>query len=101
MGLILSFSHDGMKEAMEGWLCKDGWVGCVIYGWVGPSCMGGWTGSVIKSCRWMEGLQRIEPKSGKPLEVGSKTDFHFLHKGKEMTISETVLESVLFRYLVK
>ena len=41
---------------------------------------------------WMEGLQRIERISGEPHEVGSKTDFHFLFRGKEMKISETILE---------
>lgn len=44
---------------------------------------------------WMEGLQSIEPLEGTPLEVGSTTNFHFLHKGKEMTIHETVLEQNL------
>jgi hypothetical protein len=41
---------------------------------------------------WMEGLQRIEHISGTPGEVGSKSDFYFLHKKKEMKISETILE---------
>lgn len=41
---------------------------------------------------WMEGLTKIEPISGTPGEVGTKTDFTFLYKGKEMKISETILE---------
>lgn len=41
---------------------------------------------------WMEGLQRYERISGTPGEVGAKTDFYFIHKGKEMKISETILE---------
>jgi hypothetical protein len=41
---------------------------------------------------WMEGLQRIEHISGTPGEVGAKSDFYFLHKNKEMKISETILE---------
>ena len=41
---------------------------------------------------WMDGLQRIEHLSGTPGEVGAKSDFYFLHKKKEMKISETVLE---------
>jgi len=45
--------------------------------------------------QWMEGLQRIVPVSGNSHEVGTKTDFHFLHKKKEMKISETILEQNL------
>ena len=41
---------------------------------------------------WMEGLQRIEHLSGTPGEVGAKSDFYFLFRGKEMKISETILE---------
>ena len=41
---------------------------------------------------WMEGLQKIEPVSGTPGEVGNKTNFYFLHKKKEMKIEETILE---------
>jgi len=41
---------------------------------------------------WMEGLQKIEHISGTPGEVGAKSDFYFLHKNKEMKISETILE---------
>ncbi len=44
---------------------------------------------------WMEGLQRIEYISGTPGEVGAKSNLHFLHKKKEMKISETVLEQNL------
>ncbi len=44
---------------------------------------------------WMEGLQRIERLSGNPHEVGAKTNFHFLHKNKEMVIAETILEQNL------
>lgn len=43
----------------------------------------------------MEGLQRIDRISGSPHEVGAKSDFHFLHKNKEMKISETILEQNL------
>ena len=41
---------------------------------------------------WMEGLQKIDHISGTPGEVGAKSDFYFLHKKKEMKISETILE---------
>ena len=41
---------------------------------------------------WMEGLQKIEHISGTSGEVGAKSDFYFLHKKKEMKISETILE---------
>jgi hypothetical protein len=44
---------------------------------------------------WMEGLQRTEHISGTPGKVGAKMDFYFLHKGKEMKISETILEENL------
>ncbi len=44
------------------------------------------------SKEWMEGMQGFTRLSGTPGEVGAKTDFHFIHKGKEMTISETILE---------
>ncbi len=44
---------------------------------------------------WMPGLQTIEPISGEPLAVGSKTNFTFLHKNKEMKIEEIVLEQDL------
>jgi carbon monoxide dehydrogenase subunit G len=40
---------------------------------------------------WMEGLQKIEHLSGNPHEVGAETDFYFMHRGKEMKISETIL----------
>jgi len=42
--------------------------------------------------QWMEGLQKIDRISGTPGEVGARTDFYFLHKKKEMKISETILE---------
>ncbi|MEZ4964555.1 MAG: SRPBCC family protein [Saprospiraceae bacterium] len=48
---------------------------------------------------WMEGLQRIEHLSGTPGQVGAKTDFYFLHKNKEMKISETILEQNLPRQI--
>ena len=41
---------------------------------------------------WMEGLQGYDHLSGTPGEVGAKTDFHFIHRNKEMTIQETILE---------
>ena len=41
---------------------------------------------------WMPGLKKIVPVSGKPGEVGTKTDFHSEWKGKEMVIQETILE---------
>ena len=44
---------------------------------------------------WMEGLQKIEHLSGTPGEPGAKSDFYFLHKNKEMKISETILEQNL------
>ena len=44
---------------------------------------------------WMEGLQKIEHISGTPGEKGAKSDFTFLHKNKEMKISETILEENL------
>ncbi|MBT8196839.1 MAG: SRPBCC family protein [Bacteroidia bacterium] len=40
---------------------------------------------------WMEGLQKIEHTSGTPGTLGAKSKFHFLHKGKEMIIDETIL----------
>ena len=45
--------------------------------------------------KWMEGLQKIEPISGTPGEVGAKTNFYFIHKNKEMIIEETILEQNL------
>jgi len=48
---------------------------------------------------WMEGLQRIEHISGIPGEVGAKSDFYFLHKNKEMKISETIVEQNLPRQI--
>ena len=44
---------------------------------------------------WMEGLEKIEPLSGTPGEVGAKTNFYFLYKNKEMVIEETILEQNL------
>ena len=41
---------------------------------------------------WMEGLQKMELRSGTLGEVGAKSDIHFLHKGKVMIIKETILE---------
>jgi len=46
---------------------------------------------------WMDGLQRIEHVSGKPHEVGARTDFHFRHRNREMKIEETILEQDLPR----
>ncbi len=45
--------------------------------------------------KWMEGLQKIEHTSGTPGQVGAKSDLHFLHKGKEMILHETILEENL------
>lgn len=45
--------------------------------------------------QWMEGLQKIEHLSGTPGEQGAKSDLHFVHKGKEMVITETILEQNL------
>lgn len=47
----------------------------------------------------MEGLERIERLSGHPLEAGAKSNFHFVHKGKEMQIAEEVLEQNLPRQI--
>mgnify|MGYP001814700269 CR=1 FL=1 len=44
---------------------------------------------------WMEGFQKMEHLSGTPGEVGATTNFHFLHKKKEMIIHETILEQNL------
>lgn len=44
---------------------------------------------------WMEGLERIDHISGTPGEAGAKSDFYFVHKNKEMKISETILEQNL------
>jgi hypothetical protein len=44
---------------------------------------------------WMEGLERIDHLSGTPGEVGAKTDFYFHYKGREMKITETILEQNL------
>ena len=41
---------------------------------------------------WMEGLQRSGHLSGTPGQAGAKTDFFFVHKKKEMKITETILE---------
>ncbi len=48
---------------------------------------------------WMEGLQRIEHISGTRGEVGAKSDFYFLFRGKEMKISESILEQNLPRQI--
>ena len=44
---------------------------------------------------WMEGLQQIRHISGTQGEIGAKSDIYFLHKNKEMIISETILEQTL------
>ena len=48
---------------------------------------------------WMEGLEKIERISGAHMEVGAKSRFHFVHKGKEMQIDEEVLEQDLPRQI--
>jgi hypothetical protein len=42
--------------------------------------------------QWMEGLKTIERVSGTPGEDGARTNFIFLHRNKEMTIKETIIE---------
>ena len=42
---------------------------------------------------WMEGIGRVEHISGKPGEVGAKSYIYTTHKGKQIKITETVLES--------
>jgi hypothetical protein len=49
--------------------------------------------------RWMEGLQRIEHLSGTPGEKGAKSNCCFVHKGKEMKISEEILEQNLPQHI--
>lgn len=44
---------------------------------------------------WMEGLQKVVRVSGNPHTVGAKSEFHFIHKNKEMVIHETILEENL------
>jgi hypothetical protein len=44
---------------------------------------------------WMEGLQKIEHISGKPGEVGAKSDLYFLYKKKAMKLTEVILEQNL------
>ncbi|NVK29307.1 MAG: SRPBCC family protein [Flavobacteriia bacterium] len=44
---------------------------------------------------WMDGFQKMEHISGEKGKVGSKTDFYFKHKNREMLIHETVLEEDL------
>ncbi len=47
------------------------------------------------STAWMEGLKKVEHLSGTPGEVGAKSEMHFLHKNKEMKLTETILEKNL------
>ncbi|MFK7787607.1 MAG: SRPBCC family protein [Crocinitomicaceae bacterium] len=42
---------------------------------------------------WMEGIDRFEHISGTPGEVGAISDIYSTHKGKQMKITETVLEN--------
>jgi len=44
---------------------------------------------------WMDGFQKLEHLSGEPGQKGARSNFHFLHKGKEMVIEEEVLENKL------
>ena len=46
---------------------------------------------------WMEGLQKFEHISGTPGEPGAKSHLTFLHKGREMVLTETILERDLPR----
>ena len=48
---------------------------------------------------WMDGLEKIERLSGSHMEVGAKSNFHFLYKGKQMQIAEEVLEEDLPRQI--
>ena len=45
--------------------------------------------------QWMKGLKRVEHVSGTPGEKGAVSIFHFIHKNKEMSIEETMLEQNL------
>ena len=45
--------------------------------------------------KWMEGLQELKHISGEPGKVGAKSELHFIHKGKEMILHETILEENL------
>ena len=44
---------------------------------------------------WMEGLQKVEHISGEPGKAGAKSKLHFLHKKREMVLTETILEENL------
>lgn len=44
---------------------------------------------------WTENLQEIRAVSGEYCDVGSKRDLHYLFRGKEMIIQETILENKL------
>lgn len=41
---------------------------------------------------WTEGLQSTEQISGKYCDVGSQRQMRFLHNGKEMMMTETIVE---------
>lgn len=45
--------------------------------------------------KWMEGLQKVEHQSGTPGKKGAKSQLYFLHKNKEMQLTETILEENL------
>lgn len=44
---------------------------------------------------WMPGLQHYERIQGEAYKSGTITEFHFLHKGREMKLKETILEENL------
>ncbi|HNQ12932.1 MAG TPA: SRPBCC family protein [Bacteroidia bacterium] len=44
---------------------------------------------------WMEGFVKMERISGEPHQVGTLTDFYFIHRNKEMKLREEILEQNL------
>lgn len=45
--------------------------------------------------KWMEGLKKVELLSGEGMQQGTVYNLTFVHKGKEMQMKETILESNL------